>query len=349
MMSARRHIVVTGGAGFIGSTLTDRLLSDGWQVTAVDSFDPFYPRPVKENNIDRARSNPAFHLIEVDTRDRDALLATFERVRPEVVVDLAARAGVRPSIADPGAYIDINVRGLQHTLAATEAVGARLVFASSSSVYGADARRPFREEQMAGRPLSPYGATKVAGEALVHAHRATTGLPVAIARLFTVYGPRQRPDLAIHSFARRMLAGEPITLYDGGSGSRDYTYVDDVVDAFIRLIDAPAAYVLVNVGGHSPVTTSELVDRLENALDVRAIREAAPAQPGDVPATYADITRARELLGWEPRVGLDEGLAHFGAWLRPLLRGGEGLRCDGASALQRGRPDSTRKPRACVD
>jgi UDP-glucuronate 4-epimerase len=322
MMSARRRIVVTGGAGFIGSTLADRLLSNGWEVTAADSFDPFYPRPMKENNIARARRNPAFHLVEVDTRDRGALLAMFERARPEVVIDLAARAGVRPSIADPDTYIDINVRGLQHILAATEAVGARLVFASSSSVYGADSRRPFREEQMAGQPLSPYGATKVAGEALVHAHYATTGLPVAIARLFTVYGPRQRPDLAIHSFARRMLAGEPITLYDRGNGSRDYTYVDDVVDAFIRLIDAPAAYVLVNVGGHSPVTTSELVDRLENALDVRAIRVAAPAQPGDVPATYADIMRARELLGWEPRIGLDEGLARFGAWLRPLVCAG---------------------------
>jgi UDP-glucuronate 4-epimerase len=230
---------------------------------------------------------------------------------------------VRPSIADPDAYIDTNVRGFQHTLAAVEAVGARLVFASSSSVYGADPRRPFREEQMEGRPLSPYGATKVAGEALAHAHHAITGLPVAIARLFTVYGPRQRPDLAINSFARRMLAGEPIALYDGGRGSRDYTYVDDVVDALMRLIDAPAAYVLVNIGGHSPVTTTELVDRMEKALDVQAIRELAPAQPGDVPATYADITRARDLLGWEPRVGLDEGLARFGAWLRPLLRSDE--------------------------
>jgi UDP-glucuronate 4-epimerase len=170
---------------------------------------------------------------------------------------------------------------------------------------------------MQGRPLSPYGATKVAGEALAYGHHATTGLPVAIARLFTVYGPRQRPDLAINSFARRMLAGEPITLFDAGRGSRDYTYVDDVVDALVRLIDAPAPYVLVNVGGHSPVTTSELVDRLETALDTRAIREMAPAQPGDVPATYADIARAHDLLGWEPKVGLDEGLARFAAWLRP--------------------------------
>ena len=319
-MSAARRIVVTGGAGFIGSTLTDRLLSEGWQVTAVDGFDPFYPRAVKDANIEEALGNPAYRLAEVDTRDRDALLATVENARPEVIVDLAARAGVRPSIADPDAYVDLNIRGFQHTLAACQAVGARLVFASSSSVYGADPRRPFREEQMACQPLSPYGATKVAGEALAHAHHAITGLPVAIARLFTVYGPRQRPDLAIHSFARRMLEGQPITLYDGGRGSRDYTYVDDVVDGFVRLIDAPAPYLLVNIGGHSPVTTTKLVDRMEHALGVQAIREVGPAQPGDVPATYADISQAREVLGWEPRVGLDEGLARFGAWLRPLLR-----------------------------
>lgn len=319
MMSAPRRVVVTGGAGFIGSTLVDRLLSEGWEVTAVDGFDPYYARAIKEANIDRAQSNPAFRLAEVDTRNLDALVATVQSAQPEVVVDLAARAGVRPSIADPHAYVDVNVRGLQNTLAACEAVGARLVFASSSSVYGADPRRPFREEQMTGRPLSPYGATKVAGEALAHAHHSITGLPVGIARLFTVYGPRQRPDLAIHSFARRMLEGEPITLFDGGRGSRDYTYVDDVVDAFVRLIDAPAPHVLVNVGGHSPVTTAELVDRMEHALGVLAVRVAAPAQPGDVPATYADITRARELLGWQPQVGLDDGLARFGAWLRPQL------------------------------
>jgi UDP-glucuronate 4-epimerase len=317
MTSGTRRIVVTGGAGFVGSTLVDRLLMEDWQVTAVDNFDPFYPRSVKQDNIRRAQDHPAFNLVQADTRDRGALLAAIERTRPEVVVDLAARAGVRPSIADPDPYIDINLRGFQHTLAAAHAVGARLVFVSSSSVYGADHRRPFREEQMLGRPLSPYGATKVAGEALAYSHHATTKLPVAIARLFTVYGPRQRPDLAINSFARAMLAGEPITLYDAGQGSRDYTYVDDVVDALVRLIDAPAPYVLVNVGGHSPVTTSELVDRLENALAIRAIRVMAPAQPGDVPATYADITRACDLLGWEPRVGLDEGLARFAAWLRP--------------------------------
>lgn len=320
MTSARRRAVVTGGAGFIGSTLTDRLLAEGWDVTVIDGFDPFYPRAIKEDNLSQARNNPAFHFAEVDTRDRDALLAAVGRARPEVIVDLAARAGVRPSIEDPDAYVDLNVRGFRHTLAAAGAVGARLVFASSSSVYGADPRRPFTEDQMSARPLSPYGATKVAGEALAHAHHAVTGLPVAIARLFTVYGPRQRPDLAIHSFARRMLGSQPITLFDGGRGSRDYTYVEDVVDAFVRLIDAPSPYLLVNIGGHSPVTTSELVDRMENAFGVKAIRIEAPAQLGDVPATYADITRARDLLGWAPQVGLDEGLSRFDDWLRPMLR-----------------------------
>lgn len=318
-MSAGRHVLVTGGAGFIGSTLVDRLLVEGWEVTAVDCFEPFYPRPIKEENLASALRNPRFHLVEIDTRDRGNLLAAVRHAHPEVIVDLAARAGVRPSIADPEAYVDLNVLGFQHTLAACQAVGARLVFASSSSVYGADPRRPFSEEQMQSRPLSPYGATKVAGEALAHAHHSVTGLPVAIARLFTVYGPRQRPDLAIHSFGRRMLEGRPITLFDGGRGSRDYTFVDDVVDAFVRLIDVPAPYALVNIGGHSPVTTTELVDRMENALGVRAIREAGPAQPGDVPATYADISRARALIGWRPRVGLDEGLSRFASWLRPLV------------------------------
>ena len=313
--AAERRVLITGGAGFIGSTLVDRLLDLRWNVTVVDNFDSFYPRAVKEANLAKAVEHPAFVLAELDTRSGSALFQLVDTVRPEVVIDLGARAGVRPSIADPQSYIDINIRGFQNTLAAAAAVGARVVFASSSSVYGADPRRPFREDRMDNRPLSPYGATKIAGEALAHAHYATTGLPVAIARLFTVYGPRQRPDLAIHSFARRMLANETITLFDGGQGSRDYTYVDDVVDAFVRLLDAPEPFVILNVGGHSPVSTTELVGRLENALGVKAKRLMAPAQPGDVPATYADISRAYELLGWAPKVGLDEGLARFSAWL----------------------------------
>lgn len=220
---ARGPVFVTGAAGFIGSSLIDRLLADGRQVTGIDCFEPYYNRATKERNLKGAMRSARFRFSEVDTRDPEALMRALADARPEVVVDLAARAGVRPSLVDPQLYIDINVTGLQHTLEATASVGARFVFASSSSVYGADPRRPFVEDQMSCRPESPYGATKIAGEALVHAHHATTGLPVAIARLFSVYGPRQRPDLAIHAFARRMLRGEPIELFAGGLAERDYT------------------------------------------------------------------------------------------------------------------------------
>ncbi len=191
-----------------------------------------------------------------------------------------------------------------------------VVFASSSSIYGNDPRRPFREDQARLRPTSPYGATKIAGEALVHAHHEATGLPVRLARLFTVYGPRQRPDLAIHSFANRMLDGEPIDLFADGLGLRDYTYVGDVVDALVRMAASPDSSLTVNVGSHRPVQTLEVVAELERALQVRAIRHLMPAQPGDVDATFADISQARERLGWEPKMAFSEGIDRFSDWLR---------------------------------
>jgi UDP-glucuronate 4-epimerase len=311
-----RRVVVTGGAGFIGSTLVDRLLAEGWTVTAVDPFEPFYPRAAKERNIAGASAHPAFTLREVDTRDRGAVREVIERAQPEVVVDLAARAGVRQSIADPHLYIEINVGGLQNTLEAVGAVGARFVFASSSSVYGSDPRTPFREDQLGCRPESPYAASKIAAEAVVRAHHSVTGLPVLIARLFTVYGPRQRPDLAIHHFARRMVAGEPVELFDEGRASRDYTYVDDVVDAFVRMMESDESEIIVNIGSHRPFTTIEVVDALEAALGVRARRAMLPRQPGDVPATFADISRATALLGWQPRWRFEDGVAAFCDWVR---------------------------------
>jgi UDP-glucuronate 4-epimerase len=317
---AARRALVTGGAGFIGSTLVDRLLADGWTVTVLDAFEPFYPRERKLRHLRSAVRQPAFRLVEADTRDPSGVLAVVRETRPEVVFDLAARAGVRPSIADPGSYVDINVRGLSNTLTAIAEVGARLVYASSSSIYGDDPRRPYAEDQATGRPLSPYGATKVAGEAMIHAHHAVTGLPVAAARLFTVFGPRQRPDLAIHSFARLMLAGRPVELFDGGRGSRDYTFVDDVVEAFVRLADAPQPFLLINVGSHRPIETAAVVDELERALGVTAERVLLPRQPGDVAATFADVSRARELIGWQPTTPFGEGIDRFCAWLREELR-----------------------------
>ncbi|MGI8828607.1 MAG: GDP-mannose 4,6-dehydratase [Candidatus Limnocylindria bacterium] len=309
-----RRAVITGGAGFIGSSLADRLLADGWNVTAYDSFDPFYPRERKWANLARPRESPNFQLIEGDTRDRETLRIALGEAKPDVVFDLAARAGVRSSIAQPGEYVDVNVRGLQNLLSEVASIGSRLVFASSSSIYGNDDRRPFTETQARGRPESPYGATKVAGEALVHAHHAVTGLSVGIARLFTVYGPRQRPDLAIHKFARSIIEGQPIELFDAGRGIRDYTYVEDVVDALVRLSSAEDPRLLVNVGSHRPVVTSEVVDELERALGRRAERQLLPAQPGDVDATYADVSLARERLGWEPKVAFRVGIERFCAW-----------------------------------
>lgn len=307
---------MTGGAGFVGSTLVDRLLAEGWQVAAFDSFDPYYTPSVKHNNLAGAHKHPRFELIEGDTTEAGAILSAVRRVRPTVVFDLAARAGVRPSIADPASYMRTNVLGLQHTLSAAADVEARVVFASSSSIYGADSRRPFHEDQVLGRPESPYGASKVAGEALCHAHHAITGLPVGIARLFTVFGPRQRPDLAIHAFARRMLAGEELELFDGGTAIRDYTYVDDVVDALMSLARAESNYLIVNIGSHHPVRTDEMVSSLERALGVTARRRLLPAQLGDVPATFADVTRAREQLGWSPTTEFDRGIDQFAAWVR---------------------------------
>ncbi|HEY7464759.1 MAG TPA: GDP-mannose 4,6-dehydratase [Candidatus Limnocylindria bacterium] len=316
-MASGQRAVVTGGAGFVGSTLCERLLADGWRVTAIDAFDESsYPRVVKLRNLRAAQNEPGFELREQDTRDAAGMLAALRDVEPAVVFDLAARAGVRPSIADPAGYVATNVAGFQNTLSAAAAVGARVVFASSSSIYGDDDRRPFVEDQARGRPESPYGATKVAGEALAFAHYRATGLPVGVARLFTVYGPRQRPDLAIHGFARRMLDGEPVVLFDEGRGLRDYTYVSDAVEAFVRLAAVDAGHLVVNVGSDRPVLTASVIDELERALGIRAERQLAPAQPGDVPATHANVSRAREVLGWEPQVPFSEGIDRFCEWLR---------------------------------
>jgi UDP-glucuronate 4-epimerase len=316
MSGSDRRAVVTGGAGFIGSTLVDRLLRDGWSVVAVDSFDGFYPADRKRSNLADAIGDRGFGLAKVDTRDRATVAEAFRAAAPTVVFDLAARAGVRPSLADPESYIDVNVRGLQHTLAATAAAGARLVYASSSSIYGDDPRRPFTEDQARGLPLSPYAATKIAGEALVHAHHAATGLPVGVARLFTVYGPRQRPDLAIFTFARQMLDHDPVVLFGEGALTRDYTYVDDVVEALVRLASTEHPWLVVNVGSGRPVSTVEVVDQLERVLGIPAIRRSGPPQPGDVEATFADITRAARELGWSPRVPFEEGIQRFCDWYR---------------------------------
>ena len=314
------HILVTGGAGFIGSHLVERLVGSGETVTVIDSFDAFYSPAAKRRNLAEVAANPRFRLFEQDIRDLGAADPLFDDKKIDVVVHLAARAGVRPSVENPILYADVNVRGTAAVLefARRRGVG-RFVFGSSSSVYGDDASVPFVETAEAVKPVSPYAATKRCGELLAYSHHQLYGMTVAVLRFFTAYGPRQRPDLAIHKFARRMLAGEPIEVFGDGSMYRDFTYVDDIVDgicAAIRWTQARNAYEIFNLGESAPVSVSELVGLLEESLGARAIVRHLPAQPGDVRGTYADITKAKTVLGYRPSIPMPIGLSRFGEWLR---------------------------------
>ncbi len=313
------RVLVTGAAGFIGSHLVEALLARGDAVTGVDNFDPFYARAVKEANLAAARRHPGFAFHELDVVDPGALAPLLDP--GTAVVHLAARAGVRPSLADPAAYARTNVEGTAAVLLAMRRAGAtRLVFGSSSSVYGDDTPAPFTEDAPAVRPLSPYGATKRAGELLVGALAPVDGLRAASLRFFTVYGPRQRPDLAIHAFARRMARGEPVTLFGDGTSARDYTYCDDVVRGVVAAVDwtagAAPGHEIVNLGGRRAVPLAGMVTAVAQATGFTPRLEWAPPQPGDVRLTAADTGRAERLLGWRPEVGFEEGLRRFAAWFR---------------------------------
>ena len=313
-----RRALVTGGAGFIGSHLVDRLLADGWAVTTVDNFDPFYDPADKRANVEAHLAHERYRLVEADVRDLDALRGGVGEGPFDVVVHLAAKAGVRPSIEDPALYQSVNVGGTQAVLELARERGVpQVVLASSSSVYGVSPDVPWGEEAAVLRPISPYAATKVATELLGHVYAHLYGMRVVALRFFTVYGPRQRPDLAIHKFARRMLDGEPIPLFGDGSTRRDYTYVDDVVDGIVRSMAYDGSpFEVVNLGNNQTVRLSELVAALERALGVEARIERHPEQPGDVPQTWADLARARRLLGYDPQTSIDDGLARFATWLR---------------------------------
>lgn len=308
-------VLVTGGAGFIGSHLVDSLLADGWRVTVVDNFDASYARGDKEGNIAPHRACERLRVIEADVRDLDTMHARLDGAF-DVVVHLAARTGVRASIADPLAYQDVNVRGTHTLLELCRSWQVRhFVFASSSSVYGVNPRTPWREDDRA-LPVSPYASTKASAELLGHVYASLFGIRFVALRLFTVYGPRLRPDLAIRTFAERMLAGRPIPLFGDGGMRRDYTYVTDAV-AGIRaaMRYAASAYEVINIGSQRAVSLDELVAGLERALGVKARVERLPEQMGDVPHTCADVTKARALLGYEPTTSLDDGLLQVARWL----------------------------------
>jgi UDP-glucuronate 4-epimerase len=307
-----KRILVTGGAGFIGSHLTKALLDRGDTVSIVDNFDPFYPERLKRRGL-----HAAARLFQVDIRDRDRLQQAFKEARPEAVVHLAALAGVRPSLERPADYMDVNVRGTTCVLEAARDAGTRrFVLGSSSSVYGARAVPPFRETARIDSPESPYAASKVASEVIARTFHNLYKLEVASLRFFTVYGPRQRPDLAIHKFSRLMLAKKPIPFFGDGETRRDYTWVDDIVQGVLAACDVPLAYDTFNLGGARTTSLKELVALLEQVLGVSAILDKKPAQQGDMPQTSADVTHAREVLGYSPGTPIDEGIRKFAEWVK---------------------------------
>ena len=313
------HVLVTGGAGFIGSHLVDRLLAEGHTITVLDNFDPFYPREVKEQNIRAHRQHPNWRLVERDLRDLSGLRADL-RDRYDVFVHLAAKAGVRPSIEQPVEYTEVNVRGTQNLLEIAREQDARqFVFASSSSVFGINPRVPWREDDYVLEPISPYASTKVSGELLGHVYEHLYGMRFIALRFFTVYGPRQRPDLAIHKFARMILAGRPIPVFGDGSTRRDYTYISDIIDGVRAAIDySGSGYEVINLGNNQTVSLTEMIQGLEQALGRKAVIERLPEQPGDVPQTWANVEKAGRLLGYAPKVTYQEGAKAFADWLRDV-------------------------------
>lgn len=312
--------LVTGAAGFIGSHLTERLLAQGHTILAVDNFDDFYDPQVKRRNIGRCLKNERFRLIEADIRDSDAMdEAVSDGV--EVIVHLAAKAGVRPSIADPLLYADVNVNGTTVLLdSARKHSIDKFIFASSSSVYGNNEKVPFSEDDNVDFPISPYAATKKAGELICHTYHHLYQIHTTCLRFFTVYGPRQRPDLAIHKFASLIEQGKPIPVYGDGTMMRDFTYIDDVIDGVVSAIEKCAGFNIYNLGESRPITVNELVGKIEEALGRNAVKEFLPAQPGDVERTYADVTKAVEQLGYKPQTTIEAGLARFVEWLRQNAR-----------------------------
>lgn len=309
--------LVTGGAGFIGSHLVEALIAAGDEVVLLDDFNDYYDPAAKERNLASMWDEPGLHLVHGDIAD-EATVARAFAIRPiRAVLHLAARAGVRPSLRDPVLYDRVNIQGTLLLLEASRrAMVERFVFASSSSVYGLSARVPFSESDPADRPISPYAATKRTGEMLCYTYHHLYGLPIACMRLFTVYGPRQRPDLAIRAFTENIWTGRPIRVFGDGASARDYTYITDIVDGFLAALNRPEPfpYEVFNLGNSRPVRLSALIRLIEDALGRAAIIERAPEQPGDVRLTYADIGKSRQLLGYRPRVPIEEGIERFCSW-----------------------------------
>jgi UDP-glucuronate 4-epimerase len=315
------RMLLTGGAGFIGSHLAERLLERGAQLTIIDNLNDFYNPEIKRRNLERVREKGEFTFCRQDILNRKAMTDLFRNFRPQIVVHLAAYAGVRPSLENPGLYSEVNVTGTSFLLEeARLGEVEHFVFGSSSSVYGINSKVPFHEDDSVHQPISPYAVTKRAGELLCFSYHHNYGLPITSLRFFTVYGPRQRPEMAIHKFTRDIDQGKEIPVYHEGRSARDYTYVDDIVHGVLSAIDQPQGCSIFNLGNSHVVPLSRLIAVVEQALGKKARTRLMPAQPGDVPITSADISRARERLGYIPRTDIEEGVSRFVRWYREEMQ-----------------------------
>jgi UDP-glucuronate 4-epimerase len=318
-MALPRNVFVTGGAGFIGSHLCERLQKEGVFVLCLDNFDSYYDPNIKIKNAERLKKeySDRFELITGDIRNHDHLQEAFKKNRIDLVIHLAARAGVRPSIADPLLYQDVNIRGTINLLEACKAFGIKdFIFASSSSVYGENQKVPFSERELNLQPISPYGVTKRAGELLTYSYHHLYGIETACLRIFTAYGPRQRPEMAIHKFTQLIDQGETIPMYGDGSSRRDYTYIDDLIEGILGAIYHHKGFEIYNLGESQTTSLKELIGLIEEILGKKAKIERFEPQPGDVSVTYADITKAKRALGYQPKVDMKEGLKRFVEWYK---------------------------------
>lgn len=313
--------LITGGAGFIGSSLSERLIKEGNRVVAIDNFCDFYNHTIKENNVKELIKNSNFKLYRNDIRDRESVKKIFEENNIDIVMHLAAMAGVRPSIENPVLYQEVNCMGTQNILEEMKAHNVKnLVMASSSSVYGNCKEVPFKENMIVDFAISPYAATKKANEVMTHVYHKLFDMNVIMLRFFTVYGPKQRPDLAINKFTRLMLEDKEIPMFGDGTTSRDYTYIDDIVDGIIRSFNYVEnnndVYEILNLGNSSPVSLKEMINTIGQAIGVEPKIKQLPMQPGDVDRTFADISKAKKLIGYNPKTSFKEGIENFVEWYK---------------------------------
>ena len=309
------NIFITGGAGFIGSNLTDALLKQKHNVVCLDNFDDFYDPAIKRSNIRQALNSQDYLLIEGDIRDGSLLGKIFLEHPIDFVIHLAAKAGVRPSLSNPGLYYDVNLIGTLSILEAMKKFNVhKMIMASSSSIYGDSEKMPFSEIDPVDKPLSPYAASKKAAELLCYTYSTLYQFDIFCMRFFTVYGPRQRPEMAIHQFVRKILNSDKIYLYGDGSSRRDYTYVDDIVQGLVNALDRLNGYEIINLGESQPIALRDLISNIESILNRKAIIEWEPGQPGDTKVTFADISKAQRLLNYHPEFSFENGLKNFVEW-----------------------------------